>query len=219
MPLRRIAFVGALAFGLLAPATVWSARGVRELSVRVPKHMSVIGNVRITLAHARTLPNDGYYYAVAVLEGYRGYSAASPPPCAVSSDMSKTAYGFPKPRRRLTLTLIPATSAAHRWCARGVYRGAVYAVPHAPRCTARYPCRGAGGQGGSCWDVEGRRVCGVVVAPPGSPEKRSPSTPRPAPPAPEPEVPLATPSYSYPGGLPAPVDRSSRIVARFTIRF
>jgi hypothetical protein len=106
--------------------------------------------------------------------------------------MGKTEYGFPRPGQRLRLSVLPARSSAETWCPGGVYRGAVYAVPHRPRCSYSEPCYGRTTQVGPCWILgEGRRVCGVVVRP----------------------------TYSYPGGLPRPLDASSRIVARFTIRF
>jgi hypothetical protein len=56
--------------------------------------------------------------------------------------------------------------------------------------------------------VEGRLLCGVVAKP-------EPPGPKSEPPGPKGEA----PSYSYPGGLPTPVDRSSRIVGRFQLKF
>jgi hypothetical protein len=220
MAVRRTAAVGALALATLG-LVGGLASGATEsagVSVGVPRHPRLDGNVRVAISGARKLPAGGYYYAVVVLTEYPGYSSASPPPCAVSSDMHKTVYGFPRRGRGIALTLIPARSVVGRWCAGGVYRGAIYAVPHAPRCTHSYPCYGTHGESGPCWQVEGRRVCGVVVAPETT-EKPTPGPPRPVPPAPEPEVPPAKPGYSYPGGLPKPVDRSTRVVARFALRF
>jgi hypothetical protein len=224
MPVRSIALVGALAIGALGVASTSASRATgggrdaRRIFVRVPADPTLIGGVRLRLSHAPALARGGYYYAVVVLTGYAGYSSSAPPACAVSSDMQETQYGFPGRRRRVTLALIPAPSAAGRWCAGGVYRGAIYAVPHRPRCTSTYPCYGERSESGPCWQVEGRRVCGVVAVPEGT-EKPIPGQPQPAPPPREPEVPVANPTYSYPGGLPKPVDRASRTVGRFTLRF
>ena len=224
MPVRRIALVGALAIGSAGVASAFASRATLSganggrISVRVPRNPGLSGNVPLRLAHLGRLPRGGYYYAVVVLSGYAGYSASAPPPCAISSDMQDTQYGFPGARRRATLALIPAPSTAARWCAGGVYKGAIYAVPHRPRCTSAYPCRGKSGESGPCWQIEGRRVCGVVAVPEGT-ERLTPGQPQPVPPPHEPAVPLANPSYSYPGGLPKPVDGASKIVACFTLRF
>ena len=224
MPVRRIALLGALAIGSVGLASAFASRATitgadaEKVSVRVPRHPGLTGNVPLRLGRLARLPRGGYYYAVVVLTGYAGYSGSAPPPCAISSDMHETEYDFPGPRRRATLDLIPAPSTAARWCAGGVYKGAIYAVPHRPRCTGTYPCHGRSSESGPCWQIEGRRVCGVVAVPEGT-EKSTPGEPQPVPPPHEPEVPLANPTYSYPGGLPTPADRASRIVARFTLRF
>ena len=89
----------------------------------------------------------------------------------------------------LTLTLIPASSTLGEWCEGGSYEGALYAVPHPPPCTKRFPCYGRG----SCGPLGG--VCGVVPKP------------------------VERYEYSYPGGVPRPIDRRSRIVGRFTVKF
>jgi hypothetical protein len=107
------------------------------------------------------------------------------PPCALSSDMGKTDYGYRHRGHPVRLTLLPAASAAHAWCPGGTYEGAVYSVPHKPPCSKSYPCYGKS----SCGVVP---FCGVL--------------PYPSP-------------YSYPGGLPKPLDRSTRIIAHFTLRF
>ena len=93
--------------------------------------------------------------------------------------------------------------------------GAVYAVPHAPRCGS-YSCRGVSAEYGSpCWEVSpGQIACGVVGA---KPEPPKPEPPEPEPPRPEP--PAQPPAYSFPGGLPKPLDRAARVVGRFKITF
>jgi hypothetical protein len=181
--------------------------------VRVPSSPSLASPLKIGFSPHKRLPRGGYYYAVLVLEGYPHYSAASPPPCAVSSDMSQTPYAYAHKRRSVELTVLPAPSDQRAWCAAGTYVGAVYSVPHRPRCGG-YTCRGSTAEYGSaCWEVEpGHRVCGVVAKPPEpNPE------PKPEPP-PEPK-PEPTPTYSFPGGLPKPLDRTARVVARFEVTF
>jgi hypothetical protein len=51
------------------------------------------------------LPEGGYYYAVIVLERYKHYTRKAPPPCATSSDMQKTDYGYPHPGQPVKLAL------------------------------------------------------------------------------------------------------------------
>jgi hypothetical protein len=162
--------------------------------VSVAPHPSLTADVHISFQPRGRLPRGGYYYAVLVLQGYPSGAAGEAPSCAVSSDMAKTQYGFPRRGHRLRLTILPASSAAGGWCSGGHYAGALYAVPHRPRCSYSSPCYGRSSQlVGPCWIVgEGRRVCGVVVR---------------------------RPPYSYPGGLPRPIDASSRVVARFHVSF
>jgi hypothetical protein len=139
----------------------------------------------------RALPHGGFYYAVLVLTKYPT-SGGGVPRCAISSDMGKTEYGFPRQGRRLRLSILPARSATETWCPAGHYLGALYAVPHRPGCSYSQPCYGHTTQVGPCWIAgEGRRVCGVVALRP----------------------------YSYPGGLPRPLDSASRVVARFSVSF
>ena len=108
--------------------------------------------------------------------------------------MAVTEYRSANGGRRIGLTILPAHSSEGRWCAGGTYLGGLYAVPHPPRCSYSSPCYGRTTQlSGPCWIVgEGRRVCGVVVR---------------------------EPPYSYPGGLPRPIDSSSRVIGRFEVRF
>jgi hypothetical protein len=166
-----------------AAAPSWSAR----VSVATPAYPVLNGPLRIGFS-PRALPRGGFYYAVLVLSGYR---AAGRPACAVSSNMGKTEYGFPRRGARMRLAILAAPSQAGSWCGNGHYLGALYAVPHRPRCSYSHPCYGHTTQFGPCWIVGEHRVCGVVA-------------PRP---------------YSYPGGLPRPLDASSRVVAHFSVQF
>jgi hypothetical protein len=159
------------------------------VSVATPTHPILHGPLRVGFS-PRTLPRGGFYYAVLVLSRYPSGGGAAPS-CAISSNMGKTEYGFPRRGQRLRLSILPARSGSETWCPLGHYLGAVYAVPHRPRCS-NTPCYGHTTQVGPCWIVgEGRRVCGTVVRLP----------------------------YSYPGGLPRPLDSASRIVARFSVSF
>ena len=202
--------MGALTVGAACAGIAVAAAPERPLGVHVPAHPDTRGGVAISFTPTVHLPRGGYYYAVAVLERYPGYSPSTPPPCALSSDMRRTAYAYAHARRSLRLMLIPALSAQHRWCAGGAYAGALYAVPHKPACSAAYPCTGRSTVLSPCWGVEGRVVCGVVANPEPHPTAGEPPTPAPK---------GQPPSYSYPGGVPVPVDRSARIVARFQLRF
>jgi hypothetical protein len=176
---------------LTGPASASAASQLGPVSVKVSPRPSVAGNVGVAFKPRGHLPGGGYYYAVIVLEEYARHQQSAPPPCAISSDMARTQYGYPHRDRAVALTLTPASSTSGRWCPGGSYIGAVYAVPHKPRCRGSQPCYGHSTQSGSCWEANGRLVCGVV----------------------------AIPTYSYPGGLPKPIDHSARIVGRFRITF
>jgi hypothetical protein len=184
MLLTAATAVSAAAAATDAPS--WSAR----VSVATPAHPVLNAPLRIGFS-PRVLPHGGFYYAVLVLSRYPSGGGAAPA-CAVSSDMGKTEYGFPRRGRRLRLSILPARSSAESWCRRGHYLGALYAVAHRPRCSYSQPCYGHATQVGPCWILgEGRRVCGVVALKP----------------------------YSYPGGLPRPLDSTSRLVTRFSVSF
>jgi hypothetical protein len=210
-PRSQAALGSTLATVALACCAAAAAPAASPVSVKVPPAPSATGNVTISFRPRAALPSGGYYYAVVVLTRYAGYSATAPPPCATSSDMRRTVYGFPRRGRRVALTLIPAKSTAGGWCPGGVYRGALYAVPHRPICRGSTPCYGSSAEYGPCWQVEGHPVCGVVVKP--EPKPEPPKQPEPPPP------PKEATYYSYPGGLPRPVDHISRIVGRFTLQF
>ncbi len=196
------------AMALASCASAHTAKApLGPVAIKVPSAPSVTAEVRIAFRARGELPRGGYYYAVAVLAGYASYSQAAPPPCAVSSDMQKTVYGSGGAGRVVRLVLIAAPSAAKRWCAGATYEGAIYAVPHKPPCASYYGCSGRSAESGPCWTIEGRRVCGVVVAPKYEPPSKEGGTPAPG------------GTYSYPGGLPKPAEKSARLVGRFTLRF
>jgi hypothetical protein len=156
----------------------------REPTIRHSVHLAF---------RAKRLPEGGYYYAVMVLERYRRYTRGSPPPCSSSSNMQRTDYGYPLANGQVTLALTPARSLTGHWCRGGSYAGAIYVVPHAPPCESTYPCRSEPYEPPSpCWNVEGRRVCGVVALP-----RR----------------------WAYPDGPPTPLAQGTRIVARFSVSF
>jgi hypothetical protein len=160
------------------------------VSVHVQSKPATQANVRITF-HAGRLPANGYYYAVVVLRPYRHYTRSSPPPCATSSNMQRTNYGFPRSDGHVALALAPATSRTGHWCRGGVYSGAIYAVPHAPPCEGSYPCHSEPYKE-PCAGVKPGCVLGVVVRPR---------------------------QYAYPDGLPAPRASGTAIVGRFTVAF
>ncbi|HTA05379.1 MAG TPA: hypothetical protein VK774_03360, partial [Solirubrobacteraceae bacterium] len=120
--------------------------------VHVQRSLVAAQNVHVAF-RARRLPQGGYYYAVIVLTPYKKYTRTSPPPCATSSNMQGTDYGYPHPNGEVALTLAPAKSLTKHWCPGGRYLGAVYAVPHAPPCESTYPCRSEAYErhcGGAC---------------------------------------------------------------------
>jgi hypothetical protein len=160
--------------------------------VHVQRKLVVRESVHVTF-RAKRLPERGYYYGVIVLKPYRRYTRSSPPPCSTSSNMQRTDYGYPQGKGLVALALTPAKSSTGHWCAGGSYEGAIYAVPHAPPCESTYPCRSEPYEPPSpCWNIEGRRVCGVVARPR---------------------------EYAYPDGLPAPLASGTTIVGRFSVRF
>ena len=163
------------------------------VSLQVQHRPSAAANVHVLLSHAPRLPEGGYYYAVVVLSPYKRYTRSSPPPCAPSSNMQRTDYGYPSARGMVSLYLTPARSATRHWCPGGTYSGGIYAVPHAPPCESRYPCRSEPYEPPSpCWNLEGRRVCGVVALPR---------------------------QYAYPDPLPRPLASGTHVVAHFSVVF
>jgi hypothetical protein len=189
--MARAIILSALALTLGGFAGASAASQLGPLSVQVSPRPSSAGNVIVGFWPRGRLPSGGYYYAVIVLKEYAHHSLSAPPQCAISSDMRRTQYGYPHRGRAVSLTLTPASSTTRRWCPGGTYLGAIYAVPHKPRCGGSQPCYGRSTQSGSCWEVEGRLLCGVV----------------------------AIPTYSYPGGLPKPIDHSASVVGRFRVSF
>jgi len=186
--------LAALALGLTGSVQASSAVPPEAVSIHVQHQPSVSGNVHITFRAGGVLPEGGYYYGVMVLKPYKRYTRAHPPPCSTSSNMQRADYGYRQPDGTVRLALTPTRSATRHWCRGGTYLGAVYAVPHAPPCESKYPCRSEPYEPPSpCWEVEpGRRVCGVVAQPG---------------------------RYAYPGAIPTPLARDTRIVGRFSILF
>jgi len=185
--------IGVLAVSATGSAAALSSAQPGGVSVHVQRAPNVHANVHISFRPNDHLPQGGYYYAVIVLKPYKHYTRGSPPPCATSSNMERTDYGYPHPGRPVELALTPTKSAAGHWCAGGTYTGAIYAVPHAPPCESKYPCRSEPYERSPCWEVEGHHlVCGVVALP-----KR----------------------YAYPEGPPKPLAQGTRIVGRFSVAF
>jgi hypothetical protein len=190
----RVALVCGLALAAACAAQAAGSTGGETVSVHVQQRLSVRANVHVSFHAGATLPAGGYYYAVIVLKPYGRYTRGHPPPCSTSSNMERADYGYPGSDGSVQLALTPARSPTGHWCRRGSYLGAVYAVPHAPPCEARYPCHSEPyEQPSPCWETSaGHRVCGVVA--------------RPA-------------VYAYPGGIPAPLAPDTRIVGRFKVVF
>jgi hypothetical protein len=164
-----------------------------EVAVKVRPKPSITDSVHISFRPRTPLLAGGYYYGVIVLRPYQHYTSKSPPPCAVSSDMQKTAYGYPHPGQAVSLVLTRTASRRHVWCRGGSYIGAIYAVPNPPPCEAKYPCRSEYKEAGPCFDLEsGHVACGVVARPP---------------------------VYAYPDGLPTPLEKGTRIIGYFRVTF
>jgi hypothetical protein len=182
--------LGTLIIGILALSLVGTAVATETVSVHVQRKLSAGRSVHVTF-HASPLPEGGYYYAVIVLKPYKRYTQASPPPCATSSDMQRTAYGYPHTNGEVALVLTPAKSHTRHWCPGGDYVGAIYAVPHTPPCNSTYPCHSepykqpCAGVGPGC-------VHGVILRPR---------------------------EWAYPDGLPRPRASGTAMVAHFAVRF
>ena len=160
--------------------------------MHVQRHPRIGQSLRISF-RASPLAHGGYYYAVIVLRPYKHYTRSAPPPCSTSSNMQRADYGYPQRGAAVALALTPAQLTTNHWCPGGTYTGAIYAVSHKPPCEGAYPCRSEPYEPSSaCWNLEGHRVCGVVVLPQ---------------------------QYSYPSGLPAPLASGTRIIGRFAVTF
>jgi hypothetical protein len=179
-----------LTASVVALGLVGMAIAAEPVSVHVQRKINARQNVHITF-HARSLPEGGYYYAVIVLRLYKKYTRTSPPPCATSSNMQRTDYGYPQPSGEVALALTPAKSPAGHWCPSGDYLGAIYAVPHAPPCESTYPCRSEPYKE-PCAGIAPGCVHGIVARPK---------------------------EWAYPQGLPIPRASGTTIVGHFTVRF
>jgi hypothetical protein len=227
---------------LLSAATPDGLSAGVQPPVRVPRHLDRNGVVRISFHPRASLPPAGYYYAVAVLVHYSHAEQSKPPErCATSSAMDSTEYAAPSASGvaifRLTPEQVHGRYGGHGfprprgWCADASYLGGIYAVPHPAPCTASYPCkvieRPCAGVGPGC--VRG------VVANPQEPEYREAellehelaervkhdhrrAETRAVLEAEDREA-IERRPYSYPGGLPAPLDSSTRVVAHFRLHF
>ena len=141
---------------------------------------------------APALPEGGYYYAVMVLESYRHYTRAHPPPCSVSSDMQRTDYGY-SIAGKVSLALTQTKSKAGDWCPGGSYEGAIYAVPHPPPCESSYPCSSEPPyERPPCTDPPRCLLTGVVAIPR---------------------------EWAYPDRVPNPRANGAKIVGWFVVRF
>ncbi len=185
----HLLIVGVVALTIAGPAG--ASFSSRAVSVHVQHKLSVARNVHVSFQPADRLPAGGYYYAVIVLKPYRHYTQKTPPPCATSSDMERTDYGYQHPGRPVRLALTPAKSAAGHWCRGGVYSGGIYAVPYPPPCNSTYPCRSEPYKE-PCAGVRPGCVEGVVARPS---------------------------LYRYPDGLPAPLAQGARIIGHFQVTF
>ena len=85
----------------------------------------------------------------------------------------------------------PGAVQRRRLVPAGDYLGGVYAVPHPPRCTPTYPCTGRTSEYECEHETPCRPIDGV----------------------------LPFQYYSYPGGLPKPIDATARIIGTYSVRF
>jgi hypothetical protein len=135
--------VCALIAASVVSATRASAKSSRPVVVHVQANLNALRNVHLSFRPADRLPPGGYYYAVIVLRPYKHYTRSNPPPCAISSDMERADYGYPRPGVRVSLTLAPTESAPDgHWCAGGSYAGAIYAFAHPASCKGTHSCPG-----------------------------------------------------------------------------
>jgi hypothetical protein len=187
---RRLcsALIASLAIGLNSPAPA-SANTLAHVHVTVSPEPLVSGDLHIRVRSHSNLPPTSDYYAVVVLKDYRHYSSQAPPPCAISSDRSRTEYSVAH-HGTAHLTLSPAASAESRWCP-GSYIGAIYTVPHSPNCN-----RGCPSARKDVLPMTGTLSRPAVLGESGEGEP-----------------------CSYPGGLPKPIGRNARSIGRFEVEF
>jgi hypothetical protein len=190
---RLFLAVVVMAFGVTGALAATPSGQSGEVVVQLRPKPSLTGSVHISFRPRTSLPAGGYYYGVIVLKQYRHYTRKLPPPCAVSSDMQKTAYGYSHKGQAVSLVLTRTGSPRHVWCRGGSYVGAIYAVPNPPPCEAKYPCRSEYSEASPCFELEsGRKACGIIVR---------------------------SRAYAYPDSLPAPLEKGTRIVGRFRVTF
>jgi hypothetical protein len=187
----QVLILSAIALTAAGSAIAVASPQPGPLSVHVQQKPSIAGSAHISFRPTDRLPPGGYYYAVIVLKPYRDYTEKAPPPCATSSNMEKTDYGYPNPGRPVSLALTPAKSFARHWCRGGVYSGGIYAVPYPPPCNSTYPCRSEPYKA-PCAGIRPGCVEGVVARPR---------------------------EWAYPQGLPTPLAKGTRIIAHFQVTF
>jgi hypothetical protein len=189
----RLALTIGVALAMTGALVASASSAPAEVAVHVQRRLRIFDNVRISFHPDVALAAGGYYYAVIVLKPYKHYTRSVPPPCAVSSDMQKTAYGYAHPGQPVSLELTRTASRQHAWCPGGSYIGAIYAVPNPPPCESRYPCSSEYSEASPCWEIQpGHRACGVVAHPA---------------------------LYAYPADLPAPLEKATRIIGHFRVTF
>lgn len=197
-------YISILAAGVLLTvgwSSAFAATKPTPIAVTVQRPPRISGNLTIGFRPREPLPSGGYYYAVVVLTK-RYAKRLSLARCAQGSDMADTEYGYPDGGPRLNLSLSPETSAPSEgqptpldWCAGATYKGAIYAVPHAPPCLRTEPCYGHTTApecyAGETWCREGK------FQPRGKLKMYR----------------------RKPGELPTPKDSATRVIAHFRVHF
>jgi hypothetical protein len=200
---RGVLALGVVAMALGAGHGASAGNASRPNTLQVPRHPKVTGAFTISYLPARTLPSGGYYYAVAVVNKTDAVHFDTEH-CAKESLMTDTEYGYPKARARLRLRIAPERGPAGpslRWCTGATYIGAVYAVPHPPPCSRGEPCYGRPGGTPECYPGE-RRPGPRFYCREGKVQYI-------------PVKGIVRPRKGGGGTLPAPLDASAHIVARF----
>jgi hypothetical protein len=172
-----------------APAT--AARvSLHAVAVSPPVGLlAVAARPTISVQPQRHLPRGSYYYAVAVLVHYRERGTSQPRAPSCAISSDMARTQYGRPQSGRPLRLTLLPAAGAE--ARWCANSEYQGAVYA--VPHQPPCsRSYPCYGrGSCGPLGG--FCGVVVQP--------------------------VSEYSYPGGLPRPIDPSSRIVGRFSLRF
>lgn len=187
----QVLILSAIALIAVGSAVAVATTQSDRVWVHVPPKPSIAGSFHISFRPTDRLPPGGYYYAVIVLRPYKHYTKDAPPPCATSSNMEKTDYGYPNTGRPVRLALTPANSLTRHWCRGGIYSGGIYAVPYPPPCNSTYPCHSEPYKE-PCAGVRPGCVEGIVARPK---------------------------FYRYPDELPTPLAKGTRIMGHFQVTF